>query len=96
MRYEEYVVHGRKGDPGPCNIVDVWNGEFKYDMVVDLPCGCQIHVGDLAIAQKNNWPSEISRYNDFAFSLFCVCGEKIFSAPSAARHQDESGWPYIF
>lgn len=97
MRYEEYVIHGIKGDIGGCNIVeDHWGGGFKFDAIIEFPCGCRMYAGDLDIAQKNNWPNRIDRDEDFAFKLFCVCGEEVFSAPSAAGHQDLLGWAYIW
>ena len=93
-----YIIQGQlnKNDIGECNIVDKWNGQFKFHLALQLPCQCWIYVGDLQIAQENNWPEFISVEDDFPFELRCQCGGEIFQSLSASSVQDHSGWAYVF
>ena len=87
---KHYFVDGQF-ELGPCNIVDRWDGTFKYWATAFLPCGCLMYDGDVAIAQANNWPAVI--IEDFAFKLFCsTCNEEIAYSPSAVKTQQVSGW----
>jgi len=91
-----YIIHGRSEGIGPCNIIDKWNGQFKYDEIILLPCGCEIYVGDLQISQDNNWPHLIDIDDDFSFRLVCVCGVEATRCASAKKNQELLGWAYMF
>ena len=93
---QEYYIDGQFA-VGPCNIVDKWNGQFKYWKLVYLPCGCLIYTGDLRIAQDNHWPDIIDEGDDFPFKLICnACNDEIAYCESAQKVQSTTGWAYLF
>jgi hypothetical protein len=92
-----YMIDAKSEPLGPCNVVDKWNGAFKYDDIVLLPCGCEIYAGDVQITQDNAWKNVIQDNHDFPFCLVCNgCKTTVAEFNSASNFQKILTWVDLF
>jgi hypothetical protein len=91
MAEKSYVIRASK-EYKPCNVIDKWDGVFRFNIPVRFPCDCLTYTGDLQLAQEMCWPNPITADADFEYELVCECGVVLYRGVSARGTQKHSAW----